>query len=239
MAGSWWRGASRDSLIWGCRVGTSSRGPWMGWSPLLHPVLPSPLISSSHPPHHWRARRDLKGAPLTSRPYFAAGRRRPGSGGLCLVQEGLPGRGGVGGKTARSDAASHRCILSTGLAASGVPSPAPRLRPSSAAFTMVCDFSPSCACFPEARPRAGGAQYTLCERALPRRCHHSHSGGSGGRKPLQGVTWSHPPSGGAGFEPGGALIPGCTDSTEDITEAKLRSRRCPWGLGWRDLNPHV
>lgn len=162
MAGSWWRGASRDSLIWGCRVGTSSRGPWMGWSPLLHPLLPSSLISSSHPPHHCGGRRDLKGAPLTSRPYFAGGRRRPGSGGLCLVQEGLPGRGGG------EDSSVRRCTLSTGLAASRVPltrpSPAPLLLPSSTAFTTVCNFSPSCVV--PASPKPGPGQEAPSTRSV-------------------------------------------------------------------------
>ena len=86
VAGRWWRGASRDSLIWGCRVGTSSKGP--GWGPAGAQLtlgseepptagpsalpLPTLTFSSHSPPITGEEGGALRG-PVLSWPYFAGG----------------------------------------------------------------------------------------------------------------------------------------------------------------------
>lgn len=107
----------------GCRVGTSSLGggpvrrevlahtredeaPFLRALSASTPFLPFSLLQppdSAFRPHcHWRGRRGLKGAPLTSWPHFV-GAGRPGS---------CPGRPALG-EGNQSPPKGHLCSLNT------------------------------------------------------------------------------------------------------------------------------
>lgn len=93
VAGRWWHGASRDSLIRGWRVGTSSQGPPLSARKVQLPYMPSVLTTLLPPklspsprtlPHHWRGRRGSHLGPIL---LGEGGGLRDG--GLDLTQEGL------------------------------------------------------------------------------------------------------------------------------------------------------
>lgn len=202
VAGRWWRSASRDSLIWGCRVGTSSKGP--GWgpagapsslqgvrSPFLQALLPSPFPLSpppaTPPPITGEEGGTLRGS-VMSWLYLARG------GGQVEVKACTPSRKAClelgEGNAAPTNAAwrhpEHQDWELPPEHSSSTHHPAPRPQPS----PRIVISLPSPAGFPEPGPGQAGRRHpnislrvNLIQGCSKRRCHYSHAQGSLGRGP--------------------------------------------------------